>query len=202
MEMEIRGKNITFSREENSLDRFVFSFCSILEKCFVEHVIVSGYVAIVFGRSRHTEDVDILFLDCGKEGFARLFLELGKEGFECLNEKDAATAYLDYIKKGSALRFAAVGTFIPNIEFKLSKSLADRESLRGKNMLLLNGKKLFISPFELQIAYKLFLGSDKDIEDAVYLYELFKEHVLLGKIREYASDLKVKDALLSRLVGT
>ena len=36
------------------------------------------------------------------------------------------------------------------------------------------GASLCISPIDTQIAYKLFLGSDKDIEDAVYLWEIFK----------------------------
>jgi len=201
MELKFSEKGIMLERVESSLDKFVLSFCSVLERCKINYVIVSGYVAIVFGRSRHTEDVDILFEDCGKEAFEPLWRELAKNGFECINEKEVAAAYGGYIKKGSALRFAAVGTFIPNIEFKLSKSLADRESLRKKTPLLLNGKTLFISPLELQLAYKLFLGSDKDIEDATYLYELFKGRVSLEKIREYATDLKVKGELLSRLVG-
>ena len=35
--------------------------------------------------------------------------------------------------------------------------------------------RLLISPIELQIHYKLYLSSDKDIEDAVYLWVLFRE---------------------------
>lgn len=35
--------------------------------------------------------------------------------------------------------------------------------------------RLLISPIELQIPYKLYLSSDKDIEDAVYLWVLFRE---------------------------
>ena len=35
--------------------------------------------------------------------------------------------------------------------------------------------RFFVSPIELQIPYRLYLGSDKDIEDAVYLWMLFWE---------------------------
>jgi|GEM_PF-754535 len=35
--------------------------------------------------------------------------------------------------------------------------------------------RLFISFIDLQITYKLYLWSDKDIEDAVYLWVLFRE---------------------------
>lgn len=34
------------------LDKFVFNFCKLLEKEHIKYVVVSGYVAIVFGRSR------------------------------------------------------------------------------------------------------------------------------------------------------
>ncbi|SIR67530.1 hypothetical protein SAMN05421858_3278 [Haladaptatus litoreus] len=32
-----------------------------------------------------------------------------------------------------------------------------------------------IGPFELQIAYKLYLSAQKDFEDAVYLYSMFRK---------------------------
>lgn len=43
----------------NNLDRFVLDFISILEK-YVGYVVVSGYVSILLGRSRSSEDVDFL----------------------------------------------------------------------------------------------------------------------------------------------
>ena len=55
---------------------------------------------------------------------------------------------------------------------------------------LLNGKHLFISPLELQISYKLFLGSEKDIEDATYLYNLTKEHLDGELLSEFNTKLK------------
>lgn len=48
--------------------------------------------------------------------------------------------------------------------------------LDNSRQVLLNGKTIRISPIELQIAYKLFLSTNKDIEeDARHLYKLFKE---------------------------
>jgi len=47
----------------------------------------------------------------------------------------------------------------------------------NKIKVLLNKDILYISPIELQIAYKLFLGSDKDIEDARHIYRLLKEKI-------------------------
>ncbi len=46
------------------------------------------------------------------------------------------------------------------------------------NWVLKNGRQVLkISPIELQIAYKLFLGGETAIEDARHLYQLFKENL-------------------------
>gem|GEM_PF-4971067 len=41
----------------NKYDRFVLDFT--LEKEKIRYVLLSGYVAILFGRSRQTEDIDL-----------------------------------------------------------------------------------------------------------------------------------------------
>ena len=46
----IAGKIMT------ALDEFVLDFLKILEK-YTDYVIVSGYVVVLFGRARGTEDV-------------------------------------------------------------------------------------------------------------------------------------------------
>ena len=55
--------------------------------------------------------------------------------------------------------------------------------------MVLNGKTLYVSPIELQIPFKLFLGSDKDIEDAKHLYNLFRnsidENLLKGFLNKF-----------------
>lgn len=63
--------------------------------------------------------------------------------------------------------------------------------MKKRKLVLLNGKPLYISPIELQIAYKLYLGSDKDVEDAYYLYELFREHLKRGLLDGYSRRMGV-----------
>jgi hypothetical protein len=53
------------------LDQFVLDFIRVLEPK-TPYVIVSGYVAILFGRSRGTEDVDILISRLSKDTFGEL----------------------------------------------------------------------------------------------------------------------------------
>lgn len=45
----------------------------------------------------------------------------------------------------------------------------------------------------MQIAYKLFLGTEKDLEDAKHLYDLFKEKLNKEELLYLIDKLKVKD---------
>ncbi len=175
MEIEISENIITLNKELNSLDNLVIKFCEKLEKNKVKYVLVSGYVAIVFGRSRATEDVDLIVEKLSSEKFAALWKDL-KVDFDCMNAENEAEAY-EYLSSNSALRFHEENKPLPNIEFKFFKTITDEFTLNNALKLKLNGHSLQISPLELQIAFKLYLGSEKDIEDAVHLYNVFREYL-------------------------
>lgn len=59
----------------------------------------------------------------------------------------------------------------------------------------MGSEELFISPFELQIAYKLYLGSEKDFEETLHFYELFKEELDRDKLEKYCRELEVESKL-------
>ncbi len=59
MEFEFSENRVKFGRELSNLDRRVIKFAGILDRLEIEYVIVSGYIAILFGRSRNTENVDL-----------------------------------------------------------------------------------------------------------------------------------------------
>jgi hypothetical protein len=69
----------------------------------------------------------------------------------------------------------------------------DKFAFDNKVKVLLNGGALFISPLELQIAFKLFLGSDKDFEDAKHLYSLFINKLDKEKLNFFINKLKVSE---------
>lgn len=71
------------------------------------------------------------------------------------------------------------------MEVKFPKNELDIWTLENKKKVILNNEILFISPLELQIPFKLFLGSEKDIEDARYLYRLFKDKLNTGLLKEF-----------------
>lgn len=192
MEIEFGDKHIRLKKALTNLDKFVDTFVRVLENEKISYVIVSGYVPILFGRSRHTEDIDLFIEKIDFEQFSNLWGKLLK-GFECLNTSDEKEAYDGYLQLGSALRFAERGTFIPNIELKFPKTELDFWTLKSKILVDLNEAKFFIPPLELQIAFKLYLGSDKDLEDARHLWVIFKEYLNKEKLKYFLGLLKIKD---------
>jgi len=52
----------------SNLDKFVLEFIKVLEQ-HVDYVIISGYVSIVLGRTRITEDIDVFIKKFLKSNF-------------------------------------------------------------------------------------------------------------------------------------
>jgi hypothetical protein len=181
---------IVSEKELTALDRFVLDVITILEPK-TRYVIVSGYVAILFGRSRGTEDVDILIPHLDEDAFRALHRAFIQGGYEFLNAEDASGLY-DMLTHRMGIRFAKKEQFIPNIELKFLKDDVDRTVLQERIEVCLPEKSVFISPIEIQIAYKLYLGSEKDIEDALYLWEIFKDDLDLIHLRTWMKNLNVK----------
>jgi hypothetical protein len=171
MEFDVEKKQIKLNKTLNNLDKFVIGFTSLLD----EYVIVSGYVSILFGRTRLTEDVDLLIPKMNIDNFKLLWDKIHKNNLWCLNTSNINEAFV--MLKEHAIRFARPNEPVPNIEFKIIKNPLDIFSFENKIKVLLNSSSLYVSPLELQIAYKLFLGSNKDIEDARHLFRLFDDKI-------------------------
>ena len=97
----VGGKTIEIDKEISDLDRFVLKFINILKR-HTDYVIISGYVSILLGRSRATEDVDIFIRPIDKIVFLKLYNDLKKNGFWCLNAQETNEVY-SYLKDGSYL---------------------------------------------------------------------------------------------------
>ena len=182
----IDKKTIKIDREISDLDNFTLDFIKILEKN-TDYVIVSGYVAILLGRARASEDVDVIIPKIDFPKFQSLYTELKKNNFYCLNAEEVSTVY-DYLKDNLAVRFAKNDTIIPNIEMKWVKSDFDRFALENTIDVNLSKGKLRISHLELQIAFKEeVLKSPKDLEDARHLEKIaegYLDNKLINKYRE------------------
>jgi len=198
MEYDERKKEIRLDKELNNLDNFVLEFTTLLE----DYVIVSGYVSILLGRSRATEDIDLLIPKMSYNEFEKLWMQFEKNGFECMNTSKIQGAFK--MLNEHAIRFFKKGRPIPNIEFKIIKTDLDKYSFEKKIKVTIKNKSFLISPLELQIAYKLFLATegtdkdlkvDKDIEDARHLYKLFKEKINKDEFLVFINKLNVKKKL-------
>lgn len=195
MEIEYsKGSIILKNKSLSELDKFVIDFVNVLNEHF-KYVIVSGYVAILFGRSRGTEDVDILTEKLNKSKFYNFVDEI--EGtYDFLNPENKEGLY-EMLGENLGIRISKKNEIIPNIEFKFIKNKVEEFVLENRLKILLNDNLLYISPIEIQLAYKLYLGSEKDIMDAAYLYELFQESIIRSEVEYWANYFNVQDKLFN-----
>lgn len=192
MNLNYSKNKIEFKKDLNNLDKFVIDFVSILNKLNLKYVIISGYVAILFGRSRSSEDIDMIIEKINFVDFSKLWNKLN-EKLECINAETPKIAYEEYLMTNHAIRFSRKKEFIPNMEIKFPKLELEEWVLIQRKKILLNENELYISPIELQIPFKLFLGSEKDVEDAKYLYKIFKDKIDLRILEEFNRKLKVEE---------
>ena len=198
MEMEFGDGKIVFHRELSKLDQMALYFSEKLREHGIKHVFVSGYVAILFGRNRASEDIDVITERISIERFLGLWD--GLVNMECIITHDPEEAY-GYLKDGMAIRFSWKGEIIPNIEMKFASNPVHRRALSDSITVDLDGKIISISPIELQIAYKLFLGSEKDIEDARFLFDIFRDFIDLDELREWMRTFEVETDKNVRYLG-
>lgn len=191
--MKLEEDKLKIDRELSKLDRKVLDFTQKLHDLEINYAIISGYVAILTGRSRGTEDIDMLIerLNCQK--IEKIVEEITEAGYWCINPGDREIYQM--LKEGLAVRFAEKEKVIPNFELKFPTDKFDRRSLEESIKASLGSKEIKISPIELQIAYKLYLGSEKDIEDALHLYQLFKEDLDKTKLEQLAKEMEVGEEL-------
>lgn len=194
MKLELTPEGIEFDKVENELDKLTFKFCSILNKHKIEYVIVSGYVAILFGRNRMSEDIDIIIKKITEEQFHQVWNDLIEE-LLCINAEDCTEGYREYLSNSTSLRFSQKERPLPNVEIKFADDDLDEWTLKHKIKVIVNDNVIFISPIELQIAFKLHLGSEKDKEDAYYLFELFKKRINKEQLLEWGRKLNIEKEL-------
>ena len=177
MLFRFENNKIVLNKDKNKLDKFVIKF---IKKLDINYVLVSGYVSILFERSRTTEDVDILIERISFDKFKELYSRLKNTGFNSVTTDDEKELFNELNKESTSIRFCDGDRYIPNIEVKFAKYPEEKEALTQPQEVIFGADIIKISPLELQIAYKLYLGKEsniKDVEDARHLYNLFKENL-------------------------
>lgn len=190
--MEFDGDTLVIDRTPSELDKMVLEFTEILDEENIEYVVVSGYVAILTGRSRATEDIDIVIERLPQKRTAALADRLRDAGYwgATMPLDDLFDTLSDDVRQ----RIAEEGMMIPNVELWFVKNEYERAALADPLIVEVSDHEVAISPLELQIAYKLFLGSEKDFEDAIHLYQVFEGHLDEDRLQTYVAELEVNES--------
>jgi hypothetical protein len=180
----VDGNHIRIDKELSELDNFTLDFIEVLRE-HTRYVVVSGYVSILLGRARSSEDVDVIIPKIGFKEFSDLVNDLKKSSFWCIQTEENRDIF-KYFNDGVAVRFARKGDVIPNIELKPVKNRIDVEALENYIEVVLEKGSIHISNLELQVAFKeQVLKSPKDIEDARHLRNIAGEKLSTLKLKEY-----------------
>jgi hypothetical protein len=184
---------LVFDRELTELDYFVKSFLEVLKK-YSDYLIVSGFVSIATGRTRATEDVDILVPIPKKEIFERLFNDLIKNRFWCYQGKTAQETW-DYAKNMQNIRFAKENQMFPNMEvvFINQSKKAKYYEFSHPQQIKVKDFEFKIPPLEFEIIYKeIVLKGKKDKEDASHLRAVFQDILKEDKFKECREIIKTE----------
>ena len=175
--------------DRNILDKFCEEFCEILEK-HCKYIVVSGFLVIASGRTRGTEDIDIITERLSIDKFILLFQELEKNDFSCMQSSDAKEAY-EYLADNTSIRFSRQAMPLPEMELKFAKDILDKIQLQNRVKLPLTGLKVWFGSVNTNIAFKEeYLKSPKDIEDARYLRIVYEEMIDEQEIQRWKAMIR------------
>ena len=170
------------TKDYNILEEFCVSFCKIIDK-YTDYIVVSGFFVISSGRSRATEDIDIIIKPLDLDKFILMHKDLEKANFECLQDSNPNKIYTNYLIKNIAVRYFRGTDFIPNIELKFAKDELDYYQLKNRKKIEFTDIDVFFSSVEACIAFKEeLLQSPKDIEDANYLKVVYSDYIIKDEI--------------------
>jgi predicted nucleotidyltransferase len=178
-------REIRLTKKVSDIDRFVLKVISIIDK-YTEYVIVSGYVAIFFGRSRASEDVDLFIKELPIDRFRAMYDEFVANGF-AWNIDNPDALYHDYLLHGLPIGVWVKDAPLLRIDMKLPKVMSQRLLFGDRVKVAFDSHELWMASIESTIAYKEEIArSDKDKLDAQHLRRVF-EGLDAAKIENYKS---------------
>lgn len=177
-------------KDRTILEDFAGHFIAVIEK-HAKYAVVSGFVVIAHGRSRGTEDIDMLIEKISRTSFVAMHNSLCREGFECLQGDSAEEIYDDYLKDGTSIRYVLKGALVPEMELRMSKDGLDEYQIATRKKLPLTGLNFFFSSVEMNIAFKEeLLKSEKDIEDVDHLRLVYGDKIDEQEIEKIKSMIR------------
>ncbi len=175
--------------ERTILDKFTEDFCKVVDT-HCRYFICSGFSAIASGRSRGTEDIDMVIDKLSEEKFLDLHNDLVKNGFECMQSSSGKEVF-SYLNDNLSVRYVWQGEHLPEMEIHFSKDELDEEQLRDRIKMGFTDLEVYFAPLEGNIAFKEeLLKSDKDLEDAKHLRIVYEGEFNEDKINLFKEKIK------------
>lgn len=168
--------------DRSILDKFIEEFVDVIDK-HCRYIVVSGFVAIAHGRTRGTEDIDLIIEKIPFEVFIKLHEELVSKGFDCMQSSNPRVLYEDYLKNGISIRYTKEEYGFLELEMKFAKDSLDEFQIETRKKFPLTGLDIYFSSIETNIAFKEeLLKSQKDMEDAKHLRIIYEDSLDEGEI--------------------
>ena len=130
-----------------------------LESARCEYVIVGGLVAIHYGRTRVTQDIDVVV---DTQDLSSLSSALREQGFE-FSQRDLEAAYEE---RGRVTLFLPEEAIF-HVDLKFASDELDYEVLRGRVRGEVMGVECWVESVEDIVAAKLIYNSSQDEEDVI-----------------------------------
>lgn len=172
---------------ENYLVISITHLCNYLNNNNISYVIVGGISVLAWGRSRTTEDIDII-IDHEKLDISDFVKYLKEKNFSA-DESD----FGGFLQKDHCTIFYKEGLF--RIDIIGIYSLDNKISVNEAIEIGFHGINIKIDSPESLIAHKLNFGSQQDIEDAYSVLIRNKERINIKKLRNHSERLKVLNKL-------
>jgi hypothetical protein len=186
-----RDGELVVERSRNELDDLAIAFSGLLSRLDVEHVFIAGYLAILTGRARATDDIDVLIEPLSEAETGRLVEELEAKGY--WGPAMPLGEMYGNLSAGTNIWVAPTDQMTPHLEVKFPTDEFDRASLSHRIDARIAGTTIPVGPLELQIAYKLYLGGQTDFEDAAHIFTLFRESLDRTRLESWVERLDVTE---------
>lgn len=195
--MHFEDGALVIEKEQSTLDERTFEFLAVLDAVDVDYVVVSGYVLLLTGRNRMTEDIDVILARSSRSVLQALADRLEDAGYVAT---PPPIERLPSFIQASHVDVSKEGRRVPSFDLSLADTQLERSAIADPLTVRFAGRDIPVAPLEQQIAYKLYMAGDPrewkgtDYEDALHLYRVFEERLNIAELERYVEALDAEVA--------
>lgn len=190
--LEFKDNKILINKDPSKTDGSILDFSEILARNNIKYAIFSGCISNLLGKDGTIDGIDILIQKISFEKFLKFWLEI-ENSHECNNTNDPIDLYNAYLRNHHAVSIVKKDTQIPEFRIKIINNETERFVLKYRKKLVLSDRYLFISIPEVLIPVYLCRGSPEDMDEASFLYGLFKENLNMTIMDRFLNDFNIPE---------